>query len=308
MSIILMVCFARSGATILNQCLGSLPDVVMMSEVSPLGGGMGRGLVSYRTIKSQAKQWYGIDLKSDEDDFAACAIELERICDKEGKHLIIRDWNYVNFVPDKRNDYDPPNQLLSLEVLKDRCELITFAFVRDAIDIWISFKFKRIRNYNDNDFFKNYLKFVNCLIENRIPLFRYEDFVLDPEMIVRNICKYAGLTFSNDFRNYYRYEKVNGDNQHGNQSRGFRANKIKQLPRKIIAKHEIERINQSKDLKEANSLLQYQCSYEEKGRERIFDMFFDEACYITTKICRKFKKIGNNSFLPMMISKIKNKK
>ena len=82
MSIIVMICFARSGGTILNQCLGSLPGVVIMSEVNPLGGGKGKGAESYRTIKSQAKNWYGIDLISDEDNFVECAIELEAFCRK----------------------------------------------------------------------------------------------------------------------------------------------------------------------------------------------------------------------------------
>ena len=33
-----MLCFARSGGTVLNRCLGCLPDIVIMSEVNPLGG------------------------------------------------------------------------------------------------------------------------------------------------------------------------------------------------------------------------------------------------------------------------------
>ncbi len=62
MAVVVMIAFARSGGTVLNQCLGSLPDVVIMSEVNPLGGGWGeRGANSLTTIKDQAKHWYHLE-------------------------------------------------------------------------------------------------------------------------------------------------------------------------------------------------------------------------------------------------------
>jgi len=36
-----MICYARSGGTILNKCLASLTNTVMLSEINPLGGGWG---------------------------------------------------------------------------------------------------------------------------------------------------------------------------------------------------------------------------------------------------------------------------
>ena len=44
----LLLCYARSGGTLLNQMIGSLPNVVMLSEVSPYGGGGGGWPVSHR--------------------------------------------------------------------------------------------------------------------------------------------------------------------------------------------------------------------------------------------------------------------
>ena len=115
MSIVMMICFARSGGTILNQCLGSLPGVRMPSEVHPLLGNRSKGTKPQRTIKHQAKNWYQIDLQS--DGFVENALELEEICQRSGRSLIIRDWTYAGYFPFCKNPPLVPNKLLSLEIL-----------------------------------------------------------------------------------------------------------------------------------------------------------------------------------------------
>ena len=59
----LMFCFLRSGGTLLNRCLGCLPNTIVLSEVNPLGGGTGAA-VQATTPFEQARKWYGIELKS----------------------------------------------------------------------------------------------------------------------------------------------------------------------------------------------------------------------------------------------------
>jgi len=283
-----MVCFARSGGTVLNQCLGSLPGVVMMSEVNPLGGGSGKGPESYRTIKAQAKQWYNIDLKSDELDFTACTLELKDICDQKGKTLVIRDWSYINFIPDELNGYKPPYRLLSLEALQGKCEVVPFAMVRDAIDIWISFKSKRIRNYDADDFFDNYLKYIRYLIDHKIRILKYEDFSKDAEHVLREVCEMTGVPFSDRYKDYHKYHKLNGDIQYGYQSRGWRARHIRMFPRKIVSTSEKDYINRSKSLILANELMDYPAAYECVGRESVIDLLTDKIHYTTVGTFRKF--------------------
>ena len=98
MSVILMICFARSGGTILNRCLGSLPNVVMMSEVNPLGGGVGVGgnKNSFTTVAEQAKHWYQLELES--KTFAENIIELEKICERnfQRQHSIF--WTAMEWI------------------------------------------------------------------------------------------------------------------------------------------------------------------------------------------------------------------
>jgi len=285
-----MICFARSGGTILNQCLGSLPNVVMMSEVNPIGGGVGKGPKLYCTIKSQAKHWYGIELLSDEDDFLGSALELENFLKKNNKKLILRDWTSVNFLPYKQNDYHPSMRLEILDILKKKTKIIPFAFVRNAIDVWISYK--RIWKYNIEDFFDGYLAYIKSIMGARIPIFKYENFTLDPSDSIKKICNYSGLQYRRVHNSYYRFDKVNGDVQFGTASRG-RENKIKPMPRRIIPKNEIQKINRNAMMIEANSLLGYNCSYEEKDREMFVNRFKDNMHLKKLRVSRRFFRILN---------------
>ncbi len=259
MAVRLMICYARSGGTVLNQCLGCLPHVVIMSEVNPLGGGGGKGPVQYKTVKSQAKQWYGIELHS--NDFVESVLELEEVCNNMGYYLVIRDWTFVNFVPCVNNKWNPPNSLLTLEMLKHKCEVLPFAFIRDAIDVWIS------RGISIEDFFGPYLRYIKAIREANIPIFKYEDFCRDPDKVMQQICECIHLEYSPSYRKYASFQNVNGDVQVRGGSRGAKQRKIALLPRRYISKKKIEQVNRCKKMIEANTLMGYPVSYYAVPRE-----------------------------------------
>ena len=265
MPIIMMICFARSGGTILNQCLGSLPGVLMPSEVHPLLGNRSKGIKSQRTIKHQAKNWYQIDLQS--DDFVEGALELEEICRQSGRSLIIRDWTYAGYFPFGKNPSPVPDKLLSLETLEGKCEIIPFCFVRDAIDVWISYS---VRMTGDMQFFfSQYLKYIHDIKIRNIPIFKYEDFVRNPESIIRQICRCAGLRFSNSWKNYMSYDKVIGDTKFDPFSRGRKVGIIKPISRRRLPKKKIIEINHCEEMIMANELLGYLKSYYTVVQESI---------------------------------------
>ncbi len=263
MAVVVMICFASSGGTLLNQCLGCLPNVVILSEVNPLGGGRGRGPVWFDTVKDQAREWYQIDLKS--DNFAEGVQELEQICEHTARQLVVREWTFINFMPYEPNGWNPPNKLLTLEAIEKRCEVIPFAFVRDSIDVWIS------RGTPAADvFFEHYLRYVEALLENRVPVFKYEDFCRRPDVILRNICEYSGLTYSDSYQNYASFLNVNGEVQNIDGSRGTRQGRIKLLRRRHLPEDKIMEANENADMVRANTLLGYSASYYDAPRENVW--------------------------------------
>lgn len=254
-----MTCFARSGGTVLNQCIGSMPGIVMLSEVNPLGGGWSEaeGTESCTTVQEQAANWYGISVRA--PSFKYGIQEIASVCEKTGRHLVVRDWSFINFIPHFYNGYNPPKRLLTLEITGEELDVKPFAFVRDAIDVWIS-----RGTPPPGDFFPHYLDYVRAVLDTGQPVFRYEDFCLNPGAVLRAICKETGIEYDEGWRNYKSYENVNGDVQTPGGSRGMRQDSISPLPRRPIPEHKIGALHGCREMMEANRLLGYPESYEGK--------------------------------------------
>lgn len=291
MPIIVMICFARSGGTILNQCLGSLPNTLIISEVSPLAGNWRKGNIFVGTIKEQAKYWYDIDLKS--NGFVESALELAEICKRDGRMLVIRDWTFGGYLPTKNNLGPTPDRILSLEALENRCEVLPFCFVRDPIDVWLSLT-KRMA-IEIKTFFKQYLKYIQDIKVRNITVFKYEDFVRRPEETIRQICQYAGLEFSDSWKNYMSYGKVIGDTVFDPHSRGRKAGTIKMIPRRYLPKKRIIELNRCKEMIRANELLGYPTSYwnveVESKASAISESCKRFICRYPIRLFRRFKRL-----------------
>lgn len=261
MAVIVMFCFARSGGTLLNRCLGSLPSTVILSEVNPIGSGSGKDPSACRTVKEQALHWYGIKIKS--DDFVEGILELEKVCLDIDQKLIIRDWSFVNFMPTQENNYTPAKKFLCLKALSEHTQIKSFAFVRDAIDIWIS------RGAPDNVFFTDYLSYVEEIVSERIPYFKYEDFCCEPEFTLKRICSTVGLDYSDTFKKYKNFVNVNGDVQIV--SRGSKMADIKPLHRKKLPDAKIFKVNNCEEMIKANDILGYPTSFSSMQSEGIVE-------------------------------------
>ena len=254
--VVLMFCFARSGGTLLNQCLASLGGVKVLSEVNPLGGGQGyEGPESPATVRAQAKEWFNTDVGT--DDFAEGVRALNDRLAQRGERLVLRDWSFVNFVPHDLNQNNPPNRFLTLDELRNTCELRTFGFVRDGIDVWISRDMLPI-----SAFAAEYLEYVKALLQSGARIFKYEDFCTAPKVVFREICEHCDLPYSEDFVQRYKdVTTVNGDVQVVGGSRGHRQREVRLLPRKALPRKVIAEINSSWDLRKANRMLGYPEEY-----------------------------------------------
>lgn len=222
--IIIILSYARSGATLLNRCLGVLPNVVMLSEINAEATCPN----SCNTINLQAKRWYNIDIK--EHEFVKATQEIYSHCLLNGKTLIIRDWTFGSFVPSRYNNFKPSKTLYSLSLLSKYFPIKVFAFVRDPADVWLSMYYSKRTFYDINlDYL---LEFINQLYKFKIKVFYYEDFCRKPEQEMKKICKYCGLEFDKDFLHKYRYNfNVCGDTDSQEPSRGVSQSEIKALPR-----------------------------------------------------------------------------
>lgn len=247
--VVVMLAYARSGGTLLNRCIASIPGTLVLSEINI------EALCpnSCSTIKDQAKKWYGLDLKS--DGFIENIKEVYEYCLSNNLTLVIRDWTFGSFVPSRYNNFNPSKSLLTLEMISRSFPVVSFAFVRNAIDVWLSLNASPRTFYDKNLEFLH--EFVKCLVDKKIKIFKYEDFCSNPAQEIRKICDYIGVNYDDVFLNYADFKNVTGDTDLPGSSRGIKKGEIGSLPRRKSFKLFSGEINLNTKAKEINKILEY---------------------------------------------------
>lgn len=247
--IIIILSYARSGGTLLNRCIASLPNILVLSEINV------EALCpnSCSTIKEQTKKWYGLELRS--DGFMKNIDEIYKYCMSKNFTLVVRDWTFGSFVPSRHNNFQPSKSLATLDAISESFPVVSFAFVRNAIDIWLSLKASPRTFYDKN---LEYLyEFTKSLINKNIKIFKYENFCQNPVQEMKKICGYTGINYSDLFLNYADYKKVTGDTDLPDHSRGIKQGEIGLLSRRDAYKLCIDEINSNTRANEINRLLNY---------------------------------------------------
>lgn len=274
MSVTIVLCYARSGGTLLNRALNNLDNVVVLSEVNPLNEISDRAIINpITTVAVQAKEWFDVNLKS--ALFSEQILEMEQWCKEHDKHLIIRDWTFIDFTAHSLNKFSPPGYSSTIDVLKNKIDIKKFAFIRDSIDVYLS------RGTSLNEFCNSYINYANYLVDHKIDLFRYEDLCVNPLNEFKRICKFLDLSLPLRSNLFCSQSKYTGDVK---PSRGNRCNKPKELKRRYVSLSHRKKINECKLMKESNFLLGYPIKYESRKAECFFEFIF-------SKIERKFRNV-----------------
>jgi len=257
--IIFLFCFARSGGTMLNRCLSNIDELVVLSEVHPINDVVDRGTLSV-SIAWQAQKWYGINIKS--TGYVDQIYELKNWCDNHGKYLVIRDWSYIDYAAHSVNQNNPSNKSSGFLLLKKHFEVRSFAFVRDAIDVGLSCGLDHRT--------AAYKQFIGYLIDQNIPIFKYEDFCSHPDATLRAIGETLNIATSSTWLAIPTSCNITGDTS---VSRGNVRTSVVKMRRKYVSVSIRGEINQNTNIAEANRLLGYPLKYESVERESFFEDF-----------------------------------
>tara|TARA_B100000212_G_scaffold342100_1_gene327595 strand:- start:14437 stop:15303 length:867 start_codon:yes stop_codon:yes gene_type:complete len=284
-NIIIIINFSRSGGTLLSRAIGMLPNVILLSEINTNLGASTRNksISSHNAVIEQVYNWYGIEVSG--DSLKEVILNLSKICEQKRKQLIIRDYTYMDFRSNISNNWKPKYKFSLIDEIGEISSIKTFAFVRNAIDIYLSLGVKNIETFS-----YEYLRYVKELSKAGIKYIKYEDFVIDPIKTMKEICNLISLEYSNDFLDFQKNHNITGDNQLGSASRGFSLSSIKKLPRKWVNFKKRKLIDKSKDLHEANRLLRYKVYYKDEAHQSFFMMVFQKACSLFRKIIKQIKK------------------
>lgn len=256
----------------LSRVINSFSDSVLLSEVHPLVEALPSN--ERQHVKWQAKNWYGINLES--HGYFNQILELEKWCNNNGKNLIIREWSFLDFTPNKLNGFSPSLVSSTMEGLSGNVEMNVLAFVRDAIDVYLS------RGKDLGEFSVTYLNYVNYLKRNGIPILKYEDFCQNPEVIYNalSIEKHADQDIA-----LADSERVTGDIQ--GLSRGNLNDKPIEIKRRYASISLRKKINSNMCIAYANKALGYPELYGGKKCEGLWE-------HLNFKVKMKKEKLMKN--------------
>jgi hypothetical protein len=207
---------ARTGGTLVNRCLGSMRDILVLSEVHPRD--------PQRKIARQAAAWFQLlgedDLpwfrevsqQAPDKAFADIVVRLAERAEARGRHLVLRDWSHLDFlgVPFVR---DPPLRLLTEDALRDRCELRQAFIVRHPLDQYASCASRPAMgpHLTPTRFLDAYLAFARAAADRGFQ--RYEDLVENPDQNLQRLCETLRIPFDPGYRERWpSYDKLTGDN------------------------------------------------------------------------------------------------
>lgn len=212
---------ARTGGTTICKCLAVMPGVALLSEIHPLG-------IEKISALHQAMDWFGlvnhaeIDRLGPSPDFAASIRLIESRASARGLHLVIRDWNHLDFAGAPLVEV-PSFRLTMAKILSPCFRLRQVATVRHPIDQWQSLRrLPLLRGRIDLDrFLKGYRRFAELVAP--MGFVRFEDFCAQPEEALRRLCDALDLAYDAGWRSRWAaYDRITGDESAGRGSSELR--------------------------------------------------------------------------------------
>lgn len=203
---------ARTGGTLISKCLGSMDDVLLLSEAHPLG-------MQWIDPIQQAQQWFGLISREEADEIRNGAapfdqlVELaERRSRERGKHLVIRDWTHLDYTG-APFIARPSYELTTAKRVAALCDrVVATTTVRHPIDEWLSVNNLALVNgkLSLRDYLYGYRAFAEAAVD--IGFVRYEDFTTSPDQVLQTLCERLRLPFDPGYQSRWAsYNKITGD-------------------------------------------------------------------------------------------------
>lgn len=206
------------GGTLLSRCLGVLPGVALLSEINP---GAVKLFPTFNPLYQDA-MWLGLlgaenierfshrDLGMIENFRELLQLFYDR-ASAAGRHLVIRDFNYLDFVG-VPFVAAPSRQMVLYAALPHEVPTKSVAFIRHPVDQWLSLCTHDIvmAALTPSAFCDAYDAFLRGL--RTITVHKYEDFVERPEAEFQAICRELHLPFDISFmERFHTFDSITGN-------------------------------------------------------------------------------------------------
>ena len=202
--------FACTGGTLISKCIAAMPNAQLLSEVDPLSvHEYGRpNFYPTDVIELLKKSSRGTSVDQIKTIFQSCLKTILADLSAQGLFLILRDHAHSHYciggcVPERPN---------LREIVREKFSVLSLVTVRDPIDSYNSLKANNWIQFspaNFNEYCRRYVTFLHAYAD--VPIVRYEDFVDEPQLIMKQICSILTLPFNTDFQDLFDVYKLTGD-------------------------------------------------------------------------------------------------
>jgi hypothetical protein len=230
---------ACSGGTLISQCIASMPNTFLLSEMHPttqlhFGSEGARFTPTDFIVQARFGRFPKQDVLAKRifvSSVEAAELHIRQI----GSALVIRDHTH--------SDYSLGANVASYPVVKnilsERFQVRSLLTVRDPIDSYLSLIKNGWLSFSPasfDEYCSRYITMVSHYSDAKIC--RYEDFVDDPLNFMKSICEYWDLTFSDCFTSIFDLANVSGGS-------GRKSETIQKMERKLISDELMEEIKSS---------------------------------------------------------------
>lgn len=205
--------FACSGGTLISKCLASMPNVTLLSEIDPLSR-MQTGARHKRSfMPTDLIHGARVALRPVGDDtalsmFRAALAELHNALNETGRHLLLRDHAHSQFCSDTA-----PSQRPTLHDILAQCgPVLSVVTVRHPLDCYLSLiknGWQTFSPFTLEEYARRHMAFLDR--HQGLPLFRYEEFVDDPDGQLERMCAELGLRFVPGAESLIQIVEISGD-------------------------------------------------------------------------------------------------
>lgn len=186
--------FACTGGTLMARCLAAQPNTMLLSEVDPFSP-LPKGRPKYNPtdlIMLASNSLRTVSPETIEDVFMAALVTLFDRVQHRGQTLILRDHTHSHFC----TEVGIADRPLIREVLAKRFTLKSIVTVRHPLDSYLSLTKKnwvRFAPATLDEYARRYTLFLDAY--PHAPIFRYEDFVADPNAETKRLTAALALPY-----------------------------------------------------------------------------------------------------------------
>ncbi|MBO6728438.1 MAG: sulfotransferase [Maricaulis sp.] len=241
--------FACTGGTLLSRSIAAQPNTVLLSEVDPFSPHLETKtkFAPADLIRQTQSSIRPLSEAGLERTFMASLQGMYEATIKSGRHIVLRDHTHSHFC----RGTAPAERTMLIELVSDYFEPRPLVTVRHPLDSFISLSANSWITFAPgtlNEYARRYSAFLDAY--EGILIVRYEDFVLDPELIIQRICAHFELSVSRSWREHLRIIELSGDS-------GRTSDSIEPRPRRPLPPEIAEQVPESAEYEALCDRLSY---------------------------------------------------